>query len=549
MIVMEFFDGAVEISEAEVTTRSSTRGSSWCEALGRRARAPRHQAGQPDGPRRPREADRRVLRAGAALPVAPGGRPGEHDARPRRSRTDRRSTTRRSSGSPPTRSPRRSPRRGGWRAPSQLRAQMKTDERDLVREFRDLAPERAPVPDPALEPAAGGAHIDRGTRSRPHGPAHRGELGGVRVNRPAVTALFLALAATTLAACTVDVEPAPDCTEPGDATVILLAQAVPTATVVPCSAPCRRGGRSPAVATRDGEGSLLAAVVRAGPASSNSCSPSCAPGDAPEVLPRPEESARACSTPQPPDPLDGGATWSSRAGARPHVHVPARRCRPPWRSRPTPPSTSCRAPTWWPGGGSRRAVALRRRGAPLRGRVSHSADEPLRRHRRALAWAVLLLAWAAAAAMVGRHPTELAPLTTFPVRSARSTRRSSVRCTTLRVVPFTWLARAPERPRRRARHDPAAVARIACLAAAAALAAARGVRAHLAAAEIVAPEVEAWFHRGRPPGALVDTSGVLVPVRARASGVAATTVALVLASFPRGRGDGGGSGSPSRTRS
>ena len=50
------------------------------QAVGRRAGPPRHQAGQPAGPRRPHAADRRRLRPGPAQPLAPGRRPGQHDA-------------------------------------------------------------------------------------------------------------------------------------------------------------------------------------------------------------------------------------------------------------------------------------------------------------------------------------------------------------------------------------------------------------------------------------------------------------------------------------
>ena len=55
LIVMEFFDGAVEISDAEVDDGDHRRGpAADPEDVGRRAGAPGHQAGQPDGPRRHR---------------------------------------------------------------------------------------------------------------------------------------------------------------------------------------------------------------------------------------------------------------------------------------------------------------------------------------------------------------------------------------------------------------------------------------------------------------------------------------------------------------
>ncbi|HEV8165038.1 MAG TPA: phosphatase PAP2 family protein, partial [Actinomycetota bacterium] len=48
------------------------------EAVGGRPGPPRHQAGQPAGPRRPPAADRRVLHRGPPHAVAPSGRPGQH---------------------------------------------------------------------------------------------------------------------------------------------------------------------------------------------------------------------------------------------------------------------------------------------------------------------------------------------------------------------------------------------------------------------------------------------------------------------------------------
>ena len=74
MILMEFFDGAVEISEAEVTTEVIDEGLQHDPPdVGPRRRAPRHQAGEPHGPGRPPASDRRVLRAGPAR--RPGARP------------------------------------------------------------------------------------------------------------------------------------------------------------------------------------------------------------------------------------------------------------------------------------------------------------------------------------------------------------------------------------------------------------------------------------------------------------------------------------------
>ena len=122
LLVTEFFDGAQEIGDAEVDdARHRRRAAARPPAVGRRPRPPRHQAGQPAGPRRPGAAHRRRLRRGAAVAVAAGGRPGQHDARPRaahrradRLRAGAAAVLRR------TRSPRRSPPPAGSPCPSQL---------------------------------------------------------------------------------------------------------------------------------------------------------------------------------------------------------------------------------------------------------------------------------------------------------------------------------------------------------------------------------------------------------------------------------------------
>ena len=74
LLVTEFFDGATELGEAEVDDQVIDDGlRHHPQAVGRRPGPPRHQAGQPAGPRRPAAADRRRLRRGSARP--PGARP------------------------------------------------------------------------------------------------------------------------------------------------------------------------------------------------------------------------------------------------------------------------------------------------------------------------------------------------------------------------------------------------------------------------------------------------------------------------------------------
>ena len=53
MIVMEFFEGAVEIGDAEIDDGVIDQGLGLVrQDVGRGARAPRRQAGEPDGARR-----------------------------------------------------------------------------------------------------------------------------------------------------------------------------------------------------------------------------------------------------------------------------------------------------------------------------------------------------------------------------------------------------------------------------------------------------------------------------------------------------------------
>ena len=98
MIVMEFFDGAVEIGEAEIDDGVIEQGlqlvrEMWDEGLAHRDVKPANLMVR-DGAA---EADRCLLRPGSSVTVAPGGRPGEHDdgARPPLGRAARVRTRRR----------------------------------------------------------------------------------------------------------------------------------------------------------------------------------------------------------------------------------------------------------------------------------------------------------------------------------------------------------------------------------------------------------------------------------------------------------------------
>ena len=74
LLVTEFFDGAVEIGDADVDDQLIDQGLQLIrQPVGRGDRAPRHQAGQPDGPRPAAAADRRDVRPGAPVAMAAGG--------------------------------------------------------------------------------------------------------------------------------------------------------------------------------------------------------------------------------------------------------------------------------------------------------------------------------------------------------------------------------------------------------------------------------------------------------------------------------------------
>ena len=84
LLVTEFFDGAGGNRGRRHRRAADRPGSAadprFCGTRG--SPRSRHQAGQPDGPRRQTAADRRGLRPGAPLARGAGRRPGQHDAGP-----------------------------------------------------------------------------------------------------------------------------------------------------------------------------------------------------------------------------------------------------------------------------------------------------------------------------------------------------------------------------------------------------------------------------------------------------------------------------------
>jgi undecaprenyl-diphosphatase len=154
--------------------------------------------------------------------------------------------------------------------------------------------------------------------------------------------------------------------------------------------------------------------------------------------------------------------------------------------------------------------------------------ELLLRHRRALAWAgLLILAGVLASAAVGRHPAELAPLTTIPA-IGEIDQAAYDAAVGIRVTPLTWVALSLSVLGGGLVTIPLRVVALGYLAI-------RRRWLHLTAfavtwivAETLIHSLKAWFHRGRPPEPLVETLGFSFP-SGHAMGVSATTVAVVLA--------------------
>ena len=134
LLVMEFFDGRRRDRRRRGRRHDHRRGAAADPRhVGHRARPPRHQAGQPDGPGRSAASDRRLLRAGAPVAVAPGGRPRQHDAGARAAHRRRpRLRRRRCEYFTPDELAEAFAATRGVASPTQLRQSMKQDGRDLL---------------------------------------------------------------------------------------------------------------------------------------------------------------------------------------------------------------------------------------------------------------------------------------------------------------------------------------------------------------------------------------------------------------------------------
>ena len=181
--------------------------------------------------------------------------------------------------------------------------------------------------------------------------------------------------------------------------------------------------------------------------------------------------------------------------------------------------------------------------------MSHSDDEPLRRHRRALAWAALLLALGAIGrgdgrpssdrARPGHHAPAIGDLDAAIERSVAG----------LRVAPFTWFAMLLSVLGGGLVTIPLRIVAIVVLAVRRRWLRLTGFALTWIAAEATLMWLKPSFHRGRPPDPLVATERLLVPVGPCARGRRDDRRASSSRSCPPGRGGAGGSGSPSPTRS
>lgn len=154
-------------------------------------------------------------------------------------------------------------------------------------------------------------------------------------------------------------------------------------------------------------------------------------------------------------------------------------------------------------------------------------------HRRAFAWALILLIGSIAAlGLVGRHPAEAAPTTTVPfVGNFDDVVHGWME--TVRNTPTTWVSKALSVIGGGLVTIPLRFAATFFLAWRRRW---RQVATFLLTwitAEVALAFLKDWFHRGRPTGALVVTEGFSFP-SGHAVAAAATAVALVLAFFPPG---------------
>jgi membrane-associated phospholipid phosphatase len=159
----------------------------------------------------------------------------------------------------------------------------------------------------------------------------------------------------------------------------------------------------------------------------------------------------------------------------------------------------------------------------------------LTNHRRAFSWSLLLLLGCVLSLfLVGRHPPQTAPQTTISFVGVLDETFYQWTAEN-RVAPLTWLFRVLA-------VVGAGIVTVPLRAIAATiLIVQRRWRAFSAfvltwiSAEVMLTVLKVWFHRDRPPDALVSTNGSFSFPSGHAVAGAATAVALVLAFLPAGR--------------
>jgi membrane-associated phospholipid phosphatase len=156
-------------------------------------------------------------------------------------------------------------------------------------------------------------------------------------------------------------------------------------------------------------------------------------------------------------------------------------------------------------------------------------------HRRALAWSALLLAGCVASFFaVGRHPPELAPVTTLPA-IGRFDASVYHWVDDIRNAPLTWFCRALSVVGSGIVTIPLRIAITAYLVLRRWWLRATAFASTWAVSELALTWLKSFFHRGRPPLPLVDTAGTYSFPSGHAVAGAAVGVALVLALLPAGR--------------
>jgi PAP2 superfamily len=157
----------------------------------------------------------------------------------------------------------------------------------------------------------------------------------------------------------------------------------------------------------------------------------------------------------------------------------------------------------------------------------------LRDHRRAFGWALLLLAVCLASLLaVGRHPPEAAPTTTAPF-IGRVDADVHAWMDDIQNGVLTGISKALDRIGGGLVTIPLRIIAVLLLVFRRRWRSVVAFTLTWAVSEIALTSLKAWFHRGRPPGALVGVTGFSFP-SGHAVAASATAVALVLAFLPFG---------------